>query len=137
MSNGAVEFPLAEKYAGSYAPAKMRLSQCKQELDNLERICALLPDCKEKNVALAGIEKRKKQRELDRATVVVFELALMALEGQEKEVIIQLYVQRKRWTDIVSSDGYPLGKSSISRLRKKGLHHMESTIHDFLTEGVN
>ena len=133
-AKGKASYALAEKYAKKYAATKVRMEQAYHELADMEEKSQSLPACAERTVIQDIIEKKKRATVQDRADVLIFESALMRLNPSEKSVLTQLFIQGKRWAEVVGTDGLHMSYASICRLRVKGLKQIEATIREYLSE---
>lgn len=109
---------LCSRYAGN----RQTVEACDRYMGILQKHLSEIQTDRELVEEMEAKETAKRQAAMREVTRVDF--LIQCIGEKEASVLRQLYIDGISWSSVKDTDGYCMNRSSISRIRKRGLHQM-------------
>ena len=108
-----------------YIPARKRIFRNKKEIEEYRKKLETEISVFERMLLEDCIALKEQEMEEDHKSITLFETAVQLLESDEKELILRMYGDGAKWTEVLDKDGETMHPQKIARLRKKALAHIQ------------
>ena len=105
-------------------PAKQTIIVARKDIDALQQKLSQATTERMKNIILGAIEQRQSQQKKAEAVVVSFMSSVDGLDLEERNVMMQLYIKQKKWSEIDSLAGKRMNAREVNTIYKRALRRM-------------
>lgn len=105
-------------------PAKQTIIVARKDIDALQQKLSQATTERMKNIILAAIEQRQSDQKKAEGIVASFMSTVDGLDLEERNVMIQLYIKRKKWREIDSLEGKRMNAREVNTIYKRALRNM-------------
>lgn len=112
-------------FCKSYIPARSRIRRAEKDREKFEKHAAAEGiSIFEKELMELNIARKQKKIEEDRKIVLLFESALGELDGLDRCIFHQLYVEGKQQNDVVNLEGKQIARSRVNVIKDRALERV-------------
>ena len=108
----------------SVGPAKQTMTVARKDIDALNQKLSQATTERMKTMLQGAIEKRECEIEKAESIVCSFMNIVDGLEREERNVMMQIYLRRRKRRDVEALDGVPMSMQEVDTIRKRALRHM-------------
>jgi len=110
----------------SVGPAKQTMTVARKDVSALKQKLSRIKTDRMKNMIQGAIEKRGRDIEEAESIVYSFMNVIDGLDREERNVMMQLYLKGKKWSEVDSLDGRRISVQETIKIYKRALRHMAS-----------
>ena len=110
----------------SVGPAKQTMTVARKDVGALRQKLSRVKTDRMKDMIQGAIEKRGREIEEAECIVDSFMNAVDGLDREERNVMMQLYLKGKKWSEVDSLDGNRISIQDTIKIYKRALRHMAS-----------
>ena len=110
----------------SVGPAKQTMTVARKDIDALNQKLSQATTERMKTMLQGAIEKRECEIEKAESIVYSFMNVVDGLDREERNVMLQLYLKGKKWSEVDSLDGRRISIQETIKIYRRALRHMAS-----------
>jgi len=108
----------------SVGPAKQTMTTARKDIEALSQKLSQATTDRMKSMIQGAIEKREQEIEKAESIVYYFMNIVDGLDREERNVMMQLYMKGKKWSEVDSLDGSRMNASEVNTIYKRALRRM-------------
>lgn len=108
----------------SVGPANQTMIVARKDVSALKQKLSRVKTDRMKDMIQGAIEKREREIEKAESIVYSFMNAVDGLDREERNVMMQLYLKGKKWSEVDSLDGSQMDERETNTIYKRALRHM-------------
>lgn len=112
----------------SVGPAKQTMTVARRDIDALSQKLSQATTDRMKSMIQGAIEKREREIEKAESIVYSFMNVVDGLDREERNVMMQLYLKGKKWSEVDSLDGSQFSTRETIKIYRRALRHMASIV---------
>jgi len=110
----------------SVGPAKQTMTVARKDVSALKQKLSRVKTDRMKDMIQGAIEKRGREIEEAESIVYSFMNVVDGLDREERNVMLQLYLKGKKWSEVDSLDGRRISIQETIKIYRRALRHMAS-----------
>jgi len=108
----------------SVGPAKQTMTVARKDIEALNQKLSQSTTDRMKSMIQGAIEKREHEIEKAESIVYYFMNIVDGLDREERNLMMQLYLKGKKWSEVESLDGSQMNASEVNTIYKRALRRM-------------
>jgi len=108
----------------SVGSAKQTMAVARKDIEILQQKLSMATTERMKDMIENAIRRRENENKRAEGIVSAFMSAVNGLDFEARNLMIQLYIKQKRWSEIVSLDGKQMNAREVNTVYKRALRHM-------------
>ena len=110
----------------SAGPAKQAMTVARKDVSALNQKLSRVKTNRMKDMIQCAIDNREREIEKAESIVYSFMNVIDGLDREERNVMMQLYLKGKKWSEVDSLDGRRISIQETIKIYRRALRHMAS-----------